>query len=108
MKRTLYSEEHLIFQDAVKTFIEREVTPNQEAWMEAGIVDRSAWKKAGEAGVLCPWLEEKYGGPGGDFFGAWPLRGDRSDRALQDWRCGGLLCGQRDRQTPPLPAPFTG
>mgnify|MGYP000721676012 CR=1 FL=1 len=68
MKRTLYNEEHLLFQDAVKTFIEREVSPNQEAWMEAGIVDREAWRKAGEAGVLCPWVEEKYGGPGGDFL----------------------------------------
>ena len=68
MKRTLYHEEHLLFRDAVRTFIEREVIPHQERWREDGIVDRSAWRKAGEAGILCPWLEEEYGGPGGDFF----------------------------------------
>jgi len=68
MKRYLFSEDHEIFGDAVRQFVEREVRPNQERWMEAGIVDRSAWVKAGEAGLLCPWLEERWGGPGGDFL----------------------------------------
>ena len=32
------------------------------------MVDRDAWRKAGEAGLLCPWLEPEYGGAGGDFL----------------------------------------
>ncbi len=68
MDRTLFSEEHELFRRAFRQFVEREVKPNQERWIEQRIVDRSAWEKAGDAGFLCPWLEEEYGGPGGDFL----------------------------------------
>jgi acyl-CoA dehydrogenase len=68
MKRTLFTEDHEIFRDAFQQFVAREVIPHQESWREAGMVSRQAWRKAGEAGFLCPWLEEEYGGPGGDFL----------------------------------------
>ncbi|MBL9107421.1 MAG: acyl-CoA dehydrogenase family protein [Myxococcales bacterium] len=68
MKRTLFSPEHDIYRKTVREFIAREVTPHQERWMEAGKVDREAWRKAGEAGLLCPWLPEEDGGPGGDLL----------------------------------------
>lgn len=68
MRRSLFSEEHDLFRDAVRRFVQRDVVPHQERWNEAGSVDREAWRKAGEAGLLCPWLEEEHGGPGGDFL----------------------------------------
>jgi len=68
MKRTIYDDDHLLFRDAFRSFLTREMLPRQEAWREAGMVERSAWQKAGDAGFLCPWLEEEYGGPGGDFL----------------------------------------
>jgi acyl-CoA dehydrogenase len=68
MERTLFGEEHLTFKRSFRTFIEREVLPHQERWREAGMVDREAWRKAGEAGFLCPWLAEEHGGAGGDFL----------------------------------------
>ncbi|MCA9652921.1 MAG: acyl-CoA dehydrogenase family protein [Myxococcales bacterium] len=68
MRRTLFSEEHAIYRDAVRRFVEREVVPHQERWREAGTVDREAWRKAGDAGLLCPWLPEEHGGPGGSFL----------------------------------------
>jgi len=68
VKRNLFSEEHELFRRNVREFFEREVVPHQERWREAGIVDREAWRKAGEAGLLCPWLDEEHGGPGGDFL----------------------------------------
>ncbi|MCX4246151.1 acyl-CoA dehydrogenase family protein [Paraliomyxa miuraensis] len=68
MQRAIFSEEHDLFRDAVRRFLEREVVPHQHAWNEAGSVDREAWRKAGEAGLLCPWMPEEYGGAGGDFL----------------------------------------
>lgn len=68
MERTLFSAEHQLFRKNVREFFEREVVPHQERWRHEGIVDRAAWRKAGEAGLLCPWLEEEHGGPGGDFL----------------------------------------
>ena len=68
MKRNLFTPEHELFRATAREFFQREVVPHQERWMEAGIVDREAWRKAGEAGLLCPWLPDEYGGPGGDFL----------------------------------------
>ncbi|MEM7159911.1 MAG: acyl-CoA dehydrogenase family protein [Myxococcota bacterium] len=68
MRRTILSEEHEIFRTAVRRFVEREVVPHQTRWNEAGSVDRETWRKAGEAGLLCPALSEEHGGPGGDFL----------------------------------------
>jgi acyl-CoA dehydrogenase len=68
MERALFREEHEIFRQSFLRFIEREVKPNQARWMEQGSVDHEAWAKAGGGGFLCPWLEEAYGGPGGDFL----------------------------------------
>ncbi|MFW5876547.1 MAG: acyl-CoA dehydrogenase family protein [Myxococcota bacterium] len=68
MQSTLFSEEHDIFRKSFRAFLEREVMPHQERWREEGMVDRAVWKQAGATGFLCPWLEEAYGGPGGDFL----------------------------------------
>ena len=70
MDRSLFSEEHEMFRTAFRQFVDREVKPNQERWAEQGQVDRETWRKAGEGGFLCTWLDEEYGGPGGDFLHA--------------------------------------
>jgi acyl-CoA dehydrogenase len=68
VERTIFGEVHELFRRSFQELVAREIRPNQARWNEAGMVDRDAWRKAGAAGVLCPWLEEKYGGPGGDFL----------------------------------------
>ena len=70
MDRTLFTEEHTAFRKAFRQFVEREITPNQQKWRDQGQVDREVWKKAGANGFLCTWMEEKYGGSGGDFLHA--------------------------------------
>jgi acyl-CoA dehydrogenase len=69
--RTLFGPEHELFRDQVRRFIETEITPHHAQWEQDGIVPRSVWRKAGEAGLLCTEVPEEYGGGGGDFlFGA--------------------------------------
>ena len=68
MDRDLFGEEHDLFRQAFRQFVDREVVPHQARWNQAGIVDRSAWRAAGRAGFLCPWMEERWGGPGADFL----------------------------------------
>jgi acyl-CoA dehydrogenase len=58
-------EELTLLQDSVARFLEREIVPDREKWEEQGFVDRSAWLKAGEAGLLCASIPEAYGGGGG-------------------------------------------
>jgi acyl-CoA dehydrogenase len=68
MDRNLYDADHDTFRQAFRTFLAREVIPHQQRWRDAGQVDREVWRKAGAQGFLCPWLEEKWGGPGADFL----------------------------------------
>ncbi|HVE27812.1 MAG TPA: acyl-CoA dehydrogenase family protein [Sporichthya sp.] len=65
--RTLFNEDHDMFRGVVRTFISREITPHYEQWENDGIVPREIWKKAGDVGLLCPTVPEKFGGVGGDF-----------------------------------------
>jgi acyl-CoA dehydrogenase len=68
MDRTIFSEEHQLFRKSFRQFLDKEIAPHYPRWREAGIVDREAWEKAGAAGFLCPWMEERHGGQGGDFL----------------------------------------
>jgi len=68
LPRTLFSEEHEMFREAARRFIEKEVVPHHAQWEQDGIVDRDLWRKAGEQGLLCCTVPEQYGGPGGDFL----------------------------------------
>ena len=64
MDRLIFDEEHEMFRDSVRSFMINEVQPHGEKWREQGIVDREAYLKAGEQGLLLMWADEKYGGAG--------------------------------------------
>ena len=66
--RTLFSAEHDMFRDTVRRFISTEILPNHAHWQKQGITPRSLWRRAGEAGLLCPSVPEAYGGCGADFL----------------------------------------
>jgi acyl-CoA dehydrogenase len=64
MERQIFTEEHEMFRDAVRSFLQNEIAPHRDRWAEAGIVDREAYEKMGEQGMLLMWADEKYGGAG--------------------------------------------
>jgi alkylation response protein AidB-like acyl-CoA dehydrogenase len=64
MQRTIFEPEHEQFRDSVRKFMQTEVGPHVDRWREAGMVDREIYLKAGEAGLLCLFADEKYGGAG--------------------------------------------
>ncbi|MCG8694416.1 MAG: acyl-CoA dehydrogenase family protein [Minwuiales bacterium] len=66
LQRSLYSEEHEIFRQSVRRFMEEEIAPRHEGWEDQGYVDRDAWEKAGDLGFLCATMPEAYGGADAD------------------------------------------
>ncbi len=69
MERTIFTEEHHMFRDAFRHFVEKEIVPYNEQWEKDGIVSRELWLKAGEQGFLGLNVPEAYGGAGVDDFG---------------------------------------
>jgi len=55
------------FRDAVRRFVDAEVTPHQERWKKQQHVDRDIWDKGGAMGLLLADIPEEYGGSGGSF-----------------------------------------
>ena len=64
MHRRIFDEEHEMFRDSVRNFMKNEIQPHSEKWHEQGIVDREAYLKAGEQGLLLMWADDEYGGAG--------------------------------------------
>ncbi|ADI02737.1 acyl-CoA dehydrogenase family protein [Syntrophothermus lipocalidus] len=69
MERILpFTPEHEMLRRAFSDFLDNEVVPYYNEWEEKGIVPREVYKKMGDYGFLCPWVDEKYGGAGADFL----------------------------------------
>jgi acyl-CoA dehydrogenase len=68
IERTLFREEHNIFRESVRRFVEREIVPFHAQWEKDGIVPRELWLKAGAEGLLCCTVPEQYGGLGLDYL----------------------------------------
>ena len=55
-----------LFRDAARRFVESEILPHDARFREQQHVDRELWNKAGEVGLLCTDIPDRYGGVGGD------------------------------------------
>ena len=68
MRRTLFTDEHELFRESVRRFIEYEVVPDNDRWERQGIVDRSLFTGAGAHGFLGMAVPTEYGGGRVDDF----------------------------------------
>ncbi|MBW2235441.1 MAG: acyl-CoA dehydrogenase family protein [Deltaproteobacteria bacterium] len=68
MRRTIFDDDHELFREQVRRFVEAEVAPRVAEWNAAGTSDRETWRKAGAAGLLGAGAPEEYGGSGGTFL----------------------------------------
>ena len=68
MERRIFSEEHVLFRDAVRRYVTEEVVPQYESWQRGAQVPRAEWKKAAQRGLLCPSAPPELGGAGADFL----------------------------------------
>ena len=64
MERTIFDDEHDMFRTSFRRFIELEITPHYDRWENAGIVDRSLFRAAGNQGFLALQAPPEYGGGG--------------------------------------------
>ena len=64
--RGLFNQEHELFRETARRFIEAEIAPHHAQWERDGCVPRELWKKAGAAGLLGCSIPEAYGGAGAD------------------------------------------
>ncbi|MGP4078458.1 acyl-CoA dehydrogenase family protein [Pseudalkalibacillus sp. R45] len=60
-------EEHNIFREAFRKFLQKEAYPHYEQWEKDRLIPRRFWEKMGEKGFLCPCVDEAYGGLNADF-----------------------------------------
>lgn len=68
IERSLFREEHHMFRESVRKFVEKEIVPHHAQWEKDGQVPRELWLKAGEQGLLCCTVPEEYGGLGLDYL----------------------------------------
>ena len=68
LEREIYSsEEHKMTQKMIQDFIKHEIMDQTDEWEKNGMVSRAIWERAGDLGLLCFDMPEKYGGSGLDF-----------------------------------------
>ncbi len=68
MQSYYFQEEHEMFRQGLKAFLDKEVKPYIDTWEEEGRIPKEVWKKFGDMGYLGLNFEEKYGGSDADFW----------------------------------------
>ena len=64
MNQAVAVEEMTLFREMARRAFEREIAPHYEEWEQQRMVPRGLWNTLGSAGLLCPDVDEEYGGAG--------------------------------------------
>ncbi|MBM7096288.1 acyl-CoA dehydrogenase family protein [Bacillus sp. H-16] len=67
MKHPYLTDDHQMFRQALRKFLDKEAYPHFDQWEKDRMIPREFWTKMGEQGFLCPDVEEAYGGSGVDW-----------------------------------------
>ncbi|MEN8137335.1 MAG: acyl-CoA dehydrogenase family protein [Bacteroidota bacterium] len=68
MNNHIFTEEHNLFRESLREFLQKEVVPNINSWEKEKTIPKSIWKKMGDMGYLGLMYPEKYGGMELDFL----------------------------------------
>lgn len=68
MNSSYFSEEHELFRQSLRDFLQTEVVPHIEKWEREGSIERFIWKKFGDMGFFGINYPEAYGGLNLDLF----------------------------------------
>ncbi len=68
MNSRYFTEEHELFRQSLKDFLQKEVVPHIEKWEKTGYIERFIWEKFGEMGYFGLAYPETYGGMDLDLF----------------------------------------
>jgi len=68
MSSMYFTEEHQLFRESLRDFLQKEVVPHIEKWEQTGAIERFIWEKFGEMGYFGLATPETYEGLDLDLF----------------------------------------
>lgn len=68
MRHPMFTEEHEMFRENVRKFVQKEIAPFAEQWEEDEFFPDEVFRKLGKLGYLGAHFPVEYGGGGGDYL----------------------------------------
>jgi alkylation response protein AidB-like acyl-CoA dehydrogenase len=96
----MFTEEHELFRDSVRKYVEKELAPHAEEWEEAEEFPNTVFTRMGELGFLGLRYPEKYGGQNCDFLFSIVLAEELGRSGMGS--IGMAVAVQSEMATPPI------
>jgi acyl-CoA dehydrogenase len=100
MRHPMFTEEHELFRDSVRKYVEKELAPHAEEWEEAEEFPNTVFTRMGELGFLGLRYPEKYGGQNCDFLFSIVLAEELGRSGMGS--IGMAVAVQSEMATPPI------